>query len=520
MITHRFFRVKPAPFGDGCVRTKFNRSRFAGNRGDEGFTLVELLIVVTIIPLIVGALAAGLISVFSLQSGVASRLADTSDAQVVSANFQNDVQSAAEITTADSVQPQCGSGNLLLGLEWNQIQGVGGGQGSYQTVVSYDWVPLTSGAKPTYSLVRENCTLVSGSLVPEGSPTTISYDLPVSATQQNPFAVTCLSTVLPANCASNNSWLSAADITGVTFDVTENNSNYSYNLDAVPASSSSSSNNTGGSPFTNTTNTSCGRPASGSGPLAGVLCLVDFSSLTGNNMIAATQGGCLEMSVSIPDGDTMYFCIGISGAPVTPYSLPTYCQAFLGNSGTCKGSATGVTPNDFNIPGEPALYQDCYGSTASCGADNAIVNSVGMGQTIITITNITLIGPSNIPATGWEFLSVDAESTDASSGNGGYTESITWTSDAKLTAVSNGYNTVNGYTGNAAVDTPFDLVGNACNNGNFIWTGLKTVQCVGNSSISGGKTGAAMIEALTPNSMTVTMNGGGLEGVAFGMLVS
>src|SRR5580698_3235060 len=113
--------------------------RRVGNRGDSGFTLIELLIVVMIIPLIAGALGFGLVTVFSLQAGVSSRLGDSSDAQIVAASFTKDVQSASSITTQAS-PPLCGptTQTQLLGLEW------GSGE-----VVSYD-EQLQTGT--TYSL--------------------------------------------------------------------------------------------------------------------------------------------------------------------------------------------------------------------------------------------------------------------------------------------------------------------------------------------------------------------------------
>src|SRR5258708_1093063 len=91
------------------------------DRSEAGFTLIELLIVVAVMPLIVGALALGTLSGFSLQTSVSNRLTDSGDAQVVSLNFQNDVQSAAMITTSSTPQTtpqsptvQCGSGYQVL----------------------------------------------------------------------------------------------------------------------------------------------------------------------------------------------------------------------------------------------------------------------------------------------------------------------------------------------------------------------------------------------------------------------
>ena len=87
----------------------------ASDDSNDGFTLIELVIVIGVMPLVIGALAVGLLSVFSLQSSVSNRLTDSGDAQVVSVNFQNDVQSASIITTASRVHPRrrcrCGTGS-------------------------------------------------------------------------------------------------------------------------------------------------------------------------------------------------------------------------------------------------------------------------------------------------------------------------------------------------------------------------------------------------------------------------
>src|SRR5450631_4449143 len=78
-------------------------------RDEKGFTLIELIIVVSIMPIIVGAISGGLITILSLQNSVSSRLAENADAQVVSSTFIKDVQSATFITTSAASSPQCGN---------------------------------------------------------------------------------------------------------------------------------------------------------------------------------------------------------------------------------------------------------------------------------------------------------------------------------------------------------------------------------------------------------------------------
>jgi hypothetical protein len=472
--------------------------------------LVELMIVVVVTPLIVGALAIGLMSVLSLQTGVSSRLSNSADSQVVQASFRNDVQSAQYLTTQANGSGQCGPGYQVLGLEWNQNPTTN----VYQTVVSYVSVPVTVGSKTTYDLVRQMCTNVTPSspspIVPVASTTVISANLAANLAQSE-----LTPTVLPAasNTSAQTAWIPTTSVTSVTFPVTEpqGSASYTYTLVATPPTSASIVDL--GGPITATTQAGCGYAASGSGTYAQSLCLVDFAGLSGNNMVAARQG-CVELSIPLPGGSTMYFCIGIAGAPVAPYALPTWTDGFLGNS------INGV-PFYSDIPGSPALYQSCEGSSGSCVVNGASVANTWGGVTTITIKDITVVAPDGNPATGWEFVSADAESTD----NG---ESIKWTSDSAqgMFVIPN----------NQSVDTASDPIGNACNSGAGVsgsFTDTSGTTALTNSQIFGGsaatsitcsgnsngiKTGTLMVESLQPTTMTITMVGTGLEGVSFGLL--
>jgi hypothetical protein len=179
--------------------------------------LIELLIVCVIIPIIIGAISAGLLTILKLQSSVKARITDSSDAQVVSSTYLKDVQSATLITTSPSSSPQCPSptgGTLLLGLQW----------AAGQTVVSYDTVPVTGVTGTTYSLVREYCT--SGNTTTPSSTTTVAYD--ISGSQFPP----CMGTV---NCSPNGNppppgWIPAASVQSVKFVVNEAGTGLTYAL--------------------------------------------------------------------------------------------------------------------------------------------------------------------------------------------------------------------------------------------------------------------------------------------------
>jgi hypothetical protein len=452
---------------------------------------VELLIVVTILPLVIGGLSFGLLSVLKLQSSVSNRLSDTEDAQVVSSVFNTDVQAATYITTQPSLSvDQCGSsgsGVQLLGLKWDQSSTTN----NWEYVVSYVDEPYAGGAAGTYQLVRQYCASPSGAAItPATTPTsTIVLANDVTATQLPP-TVACSVT-----CAPSSNWIQASLVTSVTFSITEPLSSYSYTLVGVPQASSSST-STGSAIAANNT-TSCGFAAAGSGAYAANLCLTDFSSLTAADLSAAQAPGCLEVSVSLPNSYTMYYCLSISGDPVQPASLPVFSNAFLGNncanSGSCSGSGA---PFYYAIPGDPALYQTIQNAT-----------------TTITFKNITVVNDENVPATGWEVVSGDAENTTGP-GPAGISEYLTWSANTPVYVLPNqepwdttGTVTAGSLTGTYSGSANLPLVGEP------IYGGTATLSdetgTVTAGSLTGTYSGAANqpVVGAPVSASTATLNG-------------
>ena len=448
-----------------------------GNRGEEGFTLIELIIVCLVLPIVAGALVLVLLSAFSLQGNLTNRISDSADAQTVSNTFEQDVQSAALLTTNSASSPQCGSGTQLLGMEWSLNQSTN----TYETVVSYDAVP--NGSSASENLERLACT--SGGSATPTATSIVSYDIPSS--QFSP-SITCATTA-SAECAGtpplySTSWVAAQGITGVTFNIAEPGSNYSFSLVGLPgASEPASPQSTISAPTTQ-----CGFATPGTGTYASSLCFVDFSSWetqinsgTGTSC-TTTAGAGLVVSAGIANTPyTMTFCLTVGGGPIKAAGIPTYfapptSEAFLGNNGFYTG-----------IPGDPALYQSTSGTTSE-----------------ITIDNIQVLDSNGDQATGWQLVTGDAESTDAN-------ESLTWTANAPLTLLPN---------------SPNSPYGNACaeptaqNPAAVYLTGLGTdsVECA--AKVNSDKTGTVMLEAPTPSSLSVQLVGAGLQAIFIGMLLS
>ena len=496
--------------------TTFVRRHSTRDASEAGFTLIELVVTTAILPIIIGAIAVGILSIFSLQSSVANRLTDSGDAQLVSANFQNDVQSAVQITTASS--PTNPAPCLPSGSPQQQVLELELGNG---TTITYGVAPASDGK--SYNLWRNKCT--PGSSQP--TTTLLAHDLPSSVAITPPITVTCSSSSVacvgaPTSPAYTAGWVSTLGVTGVKFGVTAPGSNYTYSVTATPVATGNSSQLATPS----TPSTGCGAAAATTGtyapPNRPTLCFVDFgpwNSLTAAqnvscpNPISPTNlGGSLPMSAKVTNTPfILTFCMSVSGSwnsfsgqsgaisghstaaapcgsgvsqlsgyndigavPLPTYVCPPGSEAFLGNNGFYTG-----------VPGDPGLYTIQSGSTA-----------------VVKFTNIQLVSSSGGVASNWQLVTGDAESTDQS-------ESITWQSDQKLSLIPNSSNSP---VGNACNSTPPSY-----NASSLTGVGTTTVECF--NSPSEDHTGTVMLQAQTPSSLTITLVGTGLQAAFLGVLI-
>jgi hypothetical protein len=456
-----------------------------------------------------------MLSIFSLNSSVTGRLTDSEDAQLVSLNMQNDVQSATYLTTNSS--PTNPAPCLPTGSTQVQILAVQLGNGNE---VSYA-VTQPSNEKGD-TLYRYVCS--SGSTTPSDTKV-IAHDVPTdvttNVTSTYPFTITCASTssacVVGADGkpAWQDGWVSAVGITGVTFKVQTPESSYKYQVTAVPVVTANTVNPP--NPVQGTTN--CNYAVASSGTYASQLCFIDFSPWNANpqkpaSYTCAAAGAnqlMLPMAEAIDNTPfTLQFCMYVSGtsggSPITGYGtgpaacgvaqrtgwydiaavgLPTY--ACPGNDGTGSESFLGNNGFYTGVSGNPALYEVVQGSLAT-----------------VKLTNIQLVNSNGQLATGWKLVTGDAESTDGSS------EYIIWQSDKALTLLPNSPNSP---IGNACGSTgQYAPPGyNSTSNG-LSGVGGTTVECTNSGSQGANHTGTPMLEATTPSSLTVTMQGSGLEG--------
>jgi len=521
------------------------RSRMANTTQDDsaGFTLIELIVVVAILPLVVGGIAVALISVFSLQTSVSNRVSDSNDALVASTTFNRDVQSSQMVTTdtnpADPAVPSCGSStqHQVLGLEWGFNAGntALGPNGGYQNVVSYisEAVPDSQSRVTVYALVRQVCA--NGPSTSNFTTQKLSGDIGTLTPQVTFSPASALGT-------SASQWFSTIGLTAINLNVTEPGAdftsaggttqnasdNYSYSLVGLPGAATSSG--AAVAPNSNPTG-QCSFASPGTGTYANQLCFVDFTNYPTakvNPTYCTVTPAAVEMTIAISGtADTLKFCLSYSGTTtIAPNAIPTYysagsSEAFLGNNGFYTG-----------VSGEPALY------------------SAGKGYSYMYFTNVQLFDSSNQPASGWTLVAGDAESTDPDEWMS-FASNLNWSvlpnngasdlwGNACYTSINPTHNNSGAFNWTSAtppnastVPDPGNPAGTlpsasyattlSVNASNNYSTGASTILCESNTSLN--HTGTMMLQAQEPQgstaaqTLTVSMSGSGREAMFLAVLL-
>jgi cytoskeletal protein RodZ len=220
--------------------------RHGRHPSEDGLTLVELIVVIAVIPLIVGAISVALITVISQTNTATAKTTDSGDATVFSTNFSPDVVGASEVTTYTGAltPPICGGGSTVVSLQW----------GTSPTVVTYAVQSQVQFHKTNWVLYRYECF---------GSSATPSNSHVVARNVQNPSGPTPLTATISGsstsctppntpNCAQNaakTAWISTQGVSSISLTVkapelgpsSAPTSTYTYTLSATPRISSNTS---------------------------------------------------------------------------------------------------------------------------------------------------------------------------------------------------------------------------------------------------------------------------------------
>lgn len=184
---------------------------------DEGFTLIELMMVMAITGILTAALATAIISALDNSRASTHRLASSHDAEISARWFEADAASATQkgVSTVASSCTDGATSTPLVSFSWSAYNA---------SDISATTGALGSAESHVVAWVLENANLVRLSCVGGGSPTSLVMSRNVSGTP----TVVCVSTSSPS--------CTGLTVSQVTLGVTEANDtigladNYSYSL--------------------------------------------------------------------------------------------------------------------------------------------------------------------------------------------------------------------------------------------------------------------------------------------------
>jgi prepilin-type N-terminal cleavage/methylation domain-containing protein len=182
--------------------------------GDDGFTLVELLISVTVLGIVMSAVAGVMTVTITSAATANTRLTESNDLRRAATYFAADVQGATSVAVATT--PRCGTGAAEVVVEFLGQDFADAGPAITTTVVSYVLRPVTDSDGTRQELHRLTCTAATA------TPT-----YPLTAPTTDVVVVRRVSTVVPVpSCVPS----SCAGFTQVNLVVRETSGALVYTL--------------------------------------------------------------------------------------------------------------------------------------------------------------------------------------------------------------------------------------------------------------------------------------------------
>ena len=297
-----------------------------GSFGDSGFTIIELLVVVILIPIILGAVAEAFILTLQQDTSNKNRISDSSNAQITSAYFVRDVQGANELTTFDFQGPLqqngppqvCAPGHGTLTVAFFRAPNAT----STPPIPALDVAYRVQGTQLnryscTYNSATSSSTSPVGVLISEDVGTTAS-DLQVDITPSQ-----FCGTTGNANCPASTGWMSIAAANAIAS--TQNLSSATIYVDGTAGFVANQ-------PITVVTTSGPTQITCGTISAAGVS-PPNFSNCTGPNVTArggatVTQGAVSGVHISVNQTGSSYR-FSLIGSPRS---------STLADFGPCAGS--------------------------------------------------------------------------------------------------------------------------------------------------------------------------------------
>jgi prepilin-type N-terminal cleavage/methylation domain-containing protein len=123
------------------------------SRTEAGFTLIELVVAVSILAVVMGALSGVFITLLRIAPTTASTYSDSHDAQLAGTNWTTDVESAEQVLADTPCRDPVGGADLLGAFQWTTPDGT-------VKVVAYRRRP---GPTVQEDVIRTFCTQAQGS---------------------------------------------------------------------------------------------------------------------------------------------------------------------------------------------------------------------------------------------------------------------------------------------------------------------------------------------------------------------